>query len=75
MNWEGCSAVEVRPDKVSGAPVFAGTRIPVEALFENLKAGATVEEFLEWYPDAKREYVDAILSFVAGHDADAKAAA
>jgi len=50
MNWKGCEAVESREDKVSGAFVFTGTRIPVAALFENLKAGATVDEFLEWFP-------------------------
>jgi len=38
MNWKGCEAVESREDKVSGAFVFTGTRIPVAALFENLEA-------------------------------------
>ena len=73
MNWSGCDVVEVLPERMSGAPVFKGTRIPVEALFLNLKAGATVDEFLEWYPDANREQVDLVLSFVAG--ADVKTAA
>ena len=66
MNWEGCKAVERREDKMSGAPVFAGTRVPVATLFVNLKAGATVDEFLEWFPGTTREQVEAVLNFIAG---------
>jgi uncharacterized protein (DUF433 family) len=36
MNWKDCEVVESRPDKLSGAWVFRGTRVPVEALFETL---------------------------------------
>ena len=39
-NWESCPGVERHPLKVSGAWVFEGTRVPVPALFESLKAGA-----------------------------------
>ena len=42
-NWETCPAVERRPGKLSGAWVFQGTRVPVSALFENLKEGASTE--------------------------------
>ena len=49
MDWKDCSAVESRPDKLSGAWVFQGTRVPVEALFENLLGGATLREFTEWF--------------------------
>ena len=38
-NWERCPAVERRPEKLSGAWVFQGSRVPVAALFENLKEG------------------------------------
>ncbi len=41
-DWTTCPAVERTPGKVSGAWVFAGTRIPLFALYENLAAGATV---------------------------------
>lgn len=54
MNWKGCDAVESRKDKLSGAVVFTGTRIPDVTLFENLKAGATVDEFLEWFQGSER---------------------
>ncbi len=66
MNWNGCEAVESRADKVSGAFVFTGTRIPVATFFENLKAGATIDEFLEWFPGARRDQIEAVLSFIAG---------
>lgn len=68
MNWEGCDAVEAREGKMSGAFVFVGTRIPVATLFENLKAGATVDEFLEWYPGSKRSQIELVLGFVAGEE-------
>lgn len=54
-------AVSIDPSVVSGEPVFRGTRIPVSALFENLKDGATVDEFLAWFPGVKREQVEAVL--------------
>lgn len=59
--WEMLNAVERNPDKVSGAWVFRGTRVPVAALFENLRDGATVDEFLEWFPGVERAQVDAVL--------------
>ena len=68
MNWEGCEAVESRDDKLGGVYVFAGTRIPVATLFENIKAGATVDEFLEWFPGSDREQIEEVLSFVAGDE-------
>ncbi|MCI0580955.1 MAG: DUF433 domain-containing protein [Chloroflexi bacterium] len=61
--WETLEAVEREPGKVSGAWVFRGTRVPVAALFENLRDGATVEEFLEWFPGVKREQVEAVLNY------------
>lgn len=66
MNWSDCNVVESRKNKMSGAPVFVGTRIPVATLFENLKAGATVDEFLEWFPGSDRSQIEAVLTFVAG---------
>jgi uncharacterized protein (DUF433 family) len=46
---------------VSGAWVFANTRVPVRALFENLEDGATVDHFVEWFPGVTREQVEAVL--------------
>ena len=60
-NWENCSAVERNPNKVSGAWVFRGTRVPVAALFENLRDGATIDDFLEWFPGVERAQVEEVL--------------
>jgi uncharacterized protein (DUF433 family) len=49
------------PGKVSGAWLFKNTRVPVRALFENLKGGASVDEFLAWFPGVKREQVEVVL--------------
>lgn len=61
MDWSTCSAVEQDEEKVSGAWVFRGTRVPVVALFENLEAGATVEDFLSWFPGVNRDQVESVL--------------
>ena len=61
--WETLDAIERQPDKVSGAWVFRGTRVPVTALFENLRDGATVDEFLEWFPPVRRSQVEAVLNY------------
>ena len=61
LSWSECSAVERVPGKVSGVWLFKGTRVPVRALFENLESGATVADFLEWFPGVKQEQVEAVL--------------
>ena len=61
LDWSQCPAVERIPGKVSGVWLFAGTRVPVKAFFENIEGGATVDEFLEWFPGVPRAAVDAVL--------------
>ncbi|MCP3911633.1 MAG: DUF433 domain-containing protein [Actinomycetia bacterium] len=61
IDWHTCSAVERNPGKVSGAWIFRGTRVPVRALFENLEDGASVDDFLEWFPGVARAQVEAVL--------------
>jgi uncharacterized protein (DUF433 family) len=61
IEWSQCPAVEQIPGKVSGAWLFKGTRVPVKALFENLEGGATVQEFLAWFPGVEHAQVDAVL--------------
>ena len=65
LDWSRCDAVERIPDRVSGAWTFQGTRVPVKGLFENLEGGATVEQFLEWFPGVSRQQVDAVLEHTA----------
>ncbi len=59
--WNQCPAIEQDPDKVSGAWLFRGTRVPVSSLFENLRDGATVEQFLDWFPGVERWQVESVL--------------
>ncbi len=53
------------PETVSGAVVFKGTRVPVEAFFENLAGGMSVEEFLENFPTVDRQQVESLLHLVS----------
>jgi uncharacterized protein (DUF433 family) len=62
LDWADCLEVERAEDKVSGAWVFRGTRVPVRALFENLETGATVDQFLEWFPGVTAEQVAGVLA-------------
>ncbi|HVU28628.1 MAG TPA: DUF433 domain-containing protein [Verrucomicrobiae bacterium] len=63
LDWSQCVAVERNSTKVSGAWVFKNSRVPVRALFENLESGASVNDFLEWFPGVGREQVEAVLEF------------
>lgn len=68
------NAIERNPGIVSGQWVFRGTRVPLIALFENLRDGATIDQFLEWFPGVKREQVVAILEHEMAALSDLKAA-
>ena len=70
-DWKTCPQVEQDPERLSGAWVFKGTRVPVSALFENLKDGASVQQFLEWFPGVDRAAVEAVLAFEMQSLADA----
>jgi uncharacterized protein (DUF433 family) len=63
LDWSKCPFVERSPDKVAGAWLFLGTRVPAKALFENIEDGATVEQFLEWFPGVSRQQVLGLLEF------------
>ena len=64
LDWSKCSAVESIPGKVSGAWVFKNTRMPVSLVFENLEAGATIDEIVDWF-HLTREQIVAVLEFAA----------
>ena len=49
--------VTVSPDVMSGTPVFAGTRVPVQTLMDYLEGGDSIEDFLEGFPTVSREQV------------------
>ena len=63
MDWSECAEVERTPGKVSGAWVFTGTRIPLVALYENLACGATIYEFVQWFPGVSEQQVRAVLDY------------
>ena len=65
IDWSSCHAVERDPDRVSGAWVFQGTRVPVAALFENLEEGASASQFVEWFPGVTLDQVRAVLHHAA----------
>jgi uncharacterized protein (DUF433 family) len=65
IDWFTCNAVEQNPARVSGAWVFRGTRVPVAALFENLKDGASVQQFIEWFPAVALEQARVVLEHAA----------
>jgi uncharacterized protein (DUF433 family) len=64
LGWSHCPAVESSPEKVSGAWVFRGTRMPVATVFENPEAGATIEDIMAWF-DLSREQITTVLDFAA----------
>lgn len=63
LDWSQCPAVESVPVKVSGAGVLHGTRMPVAAIFENIDAGANIDDLMEWFDGLDREQVKAVIEF------------
>ena len=55
--------ITIDPDIVSGAPVFKGTRVPVEALLTNLEAGLSLDAFLQNFPTVTRQQAIQVLEF------------
>ena len=53
------------PGKVSGVWVLKGTRMPVATIFENLEAGASIDDVLAWYEGLDREQIQAVIEFAA----------
>ena len=62
LDWSQCPDVESIPGKVSGAWVLKGTRMPVQAIFENLEAGLSLKEITEVF-DVTEAEVRAVLRF------------
>lgn len=53
--------IEVNPNKLGGTPVFAGTRVPIQNLFDYIEGGDTLEDFLEGFPPVSREQAIGVL--------------
>jgi len=63
LDWSQCPAVESIPGKMSGAWVLKGTRMPASAIFENLEAGANLNDIMEWFDGLDREQVKEVIHF------------
>jgi uncharacterized protein (DUF433 family) len=55
------SVVKIDPEIMSGAPCFAGTRVPIQHLIDYLEGGDSIDEFLEDFPSVRR---DQVISFL-----------
>jgi len=53
--------ITASPDVLGGTPVFAGTRVPIQTFIEYIKAGESIDSFLQGFPSVKREQVIALL--------------
>jgi uncharacterized protein (DUF433 family) len=65
IDWQECADVESVPGKLSGVWVLRGTRVPASAVFENIEAGASINDIVEWYEGLDRRQVKAVIQFVA----------
>jgi len=65
LDWSKCPAVERVPGKMSGAWVLRDTRMPVSAIFDNLEAGASLDDIMEWFDGLDRSQVKAVIEFAA----------
>lgn len=63
LDWSQCPAVESIPGNVSGAWVLRGTRLPVSVIFENLEAGANIDNIMEWFQGLDRNQIKALIEF------------
>ncbi len=55
-------SIEVNPEKLSGVPVFTGTRVPIQNLFDYIDGGDPIEDFLEGFPPVTLEQVISVLA-------------
>jgi uncharacterized protein (DUF433 family) len=53
--------IEVDPEKLGGTPVFYGTRVPIQNLFDCIETGESIDQFLDQFPTVTREQALAVL--------------
>lgn len=56
--------IEVDPEKLGGTPVFSGTRVPIQNLFDCLESGESLDEFLEQFPTVTRVQAQAAINLL-----------
>lgn len=57
--------ISVNPDRMHGEPCFKGTRVPVQTLFDHLRAGDGLDEFLDGFPDVERNQAVSVIDLAA----------
>jgi uncharacterized protein (DUF433 family) len=62
-NYPSEVPIWVDPERLSGAPCFKGTRVPVDSLFTDLESGLSLNEYLDCFPDVTREQAVAVLEY------------
>ena len=65
LGWDDCPGVQRNPHRVHGAWTFGDTRLPLYIIFENLAAGATIEEVSQWFEGVTEEQIKLVLSHLA----------
>ncbi len=53
--------INIDPETMGGTPVFTGTRVPIQALFDYIETGESLDEFLENFPSVKKEFAIQVL--------------
>ena len=61
MSSNNYGAINIDPETMGGTPVFTGTRVPIQALFDYIETGETLDEFLENFPSVKKDYAIQVL--------------
>ena len=56
--------ITIDPEIMGGAPVFKGTRVPLDILFDHLETGSTIDEFLDDFPGVSREQAIAVIEYL-----------
>lgn len=64
MSGEQREIIEIDPEKMSGTPVFRGTRVPIQHLFDYLEGGDSLEVFLDHFPTVTREQAIGVLELL-----------
>lgn len=67
LMFNNTSIISVSPEVMGGTPVFAGTRVPIQTLLDYLKAGESINDFLDGFPTVTREQVIAFLEEAGNH--------
>ncbi|MEP6950230.1 MAG: DUF433 domain-containing protein [Ginsengibacter sp.] len=53
--------INIDPETMGGTPVFTGTRVPIQSLFDYIETGETLDEFLENFPSVNKEFAVQVL--------------